>query len=392
VENENDVVLSWDAVENEHLVYYSISRNGAEIATTTENTFTDAHLYPTAYEYQVRAFCGTDYGFSASSTASVTIEGGVERENVLVEVFSRVGCVYCPYTLRALDQMEATGNFNMIILDHQVGNDFEYAPSSNRMTYWSGMRDIFDELYDFDGTPSCVFDGYIGMGGAITDQTTATQYYTAYYEYVKAINSIYDFNIELLNDENNSRSFTLNVSAEKLSNYFGDDNITIVVALAEDLDYTWMGYNKLYNMVRGLYPDENGRTVTFDENNQYSTNFSIEVPQECNISRCKVVAWIENHTIGRVMQSKKIDLNTVVSSISEDSQSVSIYPNPSNGTFTIVGDFVSYEIFDITGKQIMHKEAVSNTETVDLSNYAKGIYTIRANDGNSVKVSKIVVE
>jgi hypothetical protein len=65
---------------------------------------------------------------------------------------------------------------------------------------------------------------------------------------------------------------------------------------------------KINNLVRVLYPDENGTEAIFDENNRFSTNITIDVSDEYDMSKCKVVVWIENHTQGRVMQSKRFNV------------------------------------------------------------------------------------
>ena len=241
VQNENDVVLSWTAVDNDNLVYYSISREGEEVATTTGTTYTDEHLYPMTYNYQVRAYCGTAIGYSAASnTAQAVIEGGVERQNVLVEVFSYRGCGYCPYAAKALDNMEATGNYDIIFLDQHISDTYGYTESANRFQYWAGKDNMYGQNYGFDGTPSMVFDGYIGMAGLYsTTISEEQQYITTFYNYVKDINSIYNLNAELVQTEVGSKTFTLNVTAEKLSEYFGNDQIVVMAALAEDINYNW---------------------------------------------------------------------------------------------------------------------------------------------------------
>ena len=198
VQNELDVLLSWTAVDNDNFVYYSVSRNGEEIATTTETTYIDEHLYPDVYNYQVRAYCGTEIGYSASSnTAQATIEGGIERESILVELFAYRACGYSPYAAKALDDMEEAGTFDIIALDYHISDAYQYTGSSNRFNYWAGKDNMFGQTYGFDGTPSTVFDGYVGMEGATTTGESAMQdAYTTYYNRVKAINSLYSLNAE----------------------------------------------------------------------------------------------------------------------------------------------------------------------------------------------------
>ena len=396
VQNENDVVLSWTAVDNDNLVFYSISREGEEVATTTETTYTDEHLYPMTYNYQVRAYCGTAIGYSAASnTAQAVIEGGVERQNVLVEVFSYRGCGYCPYAAKALDNMEATGNYDIIVLDQHISDTYGYTESANRFQYWAGKDNMYGQNYGFDGTPSMVFDGYIGMAGLYsTTISEEQQYITTFYNYVKDINSIYNLNAELVQTEVGSKTFTLNVTAEKLSEYFGNDQIVVIAALAEDINYNWGVAGKINNLVRVMYPNANGTVATFDGNNQFSTSYTITVSDDYDITKCKVVVWVENHTQGRVMQSKRFMVSDYyVVDVAEENVVNSIYPNPSEGMFNISGENIeSIEVYDITGKLVMQQQVNANNTTIDLTNKAKGVYTLKSYNGNNVSVSKLIVE
>ena len=396
VQNENDVVLSWTAVDNDNLVFYSISREGEEVATTTETTYTDEHLYPMTYNYQVRAYCGTAIGYSAASnTAQAVIEGGVERQNVLVEVFSYRGCGYCPYAAKALDNMEATGNYDIIVLDQHISDTYGYTESANRFQYWAGKDNMYGQNYGFDGTPSMVFDGYIGMAGLYsTTISEEQQYITTFYNYVKDINSIYNLNAELVQTEVGSKTFTLNVTTEKLSEYFGNDQIVVMAALAEDINYNWGVAGKINNLVRVMYPNANGTVATFDGNNQFSTSYTITVSDDYDITKCKVVVWVENHTQGRVMQSKRFMVSDYyVVDVAEENVVNSIYPNPSEGMFNISGENIeSIEVYDITGKLVMQQQVNANNTTIDLTNKAKGVYTLKSYNGNNVSVSKLIVE
>jgi PKD repeat protein len=80
--------------------------------------------------------------------------------------------------------------------------------------------------------------------------------------------------------------------------------------------------------------------------------------------------------------------------------SLSIYPNPSNGNFTIKFDAQydnAYElsIFNMLGQQVLHTNlqniAGQYEYPVNLSNNAKGIYTVMVKSNNQMTVKKIAV-
>lgn len=393
VQNGNDVVLNWDPVDNENLVYYSISRDGEVVGTTTETTYTDTYVYPGLYYYRVYAYCGPNGGYSNPDGTSIHVETSVIREFVLAEVFSYKSCPHCPYAAKALDNMEASG-LDIIVLDHHVSDTYVSEDTTARFLYWANKNNTFGENYGFTGTPSAVFDGYLGLGGAADDVTQMQEAYTYYFNYVKNINSIYNLTAELAQTEVGSKTFTLNVTAEKLSEYFGDDQIVVMAALAEDINYNWGVAHKINNLVRKLYPTANGTVATFDENNQFSTSYTITVSDDYDISKCKIVVWVENHTQGRVMQSKRFKVSDYYeNSIAENRVINSIYPNPSNGMFSISGENIeSIEVYDITGKLVMQQNINASNATIDLTNKAKGVYTLKSYNGNNVSVNKLIVE
>ena len=78
---------------------------------------------------------------------------------------------------------------------------------------------------------------------------------------------------------------------------------------------------------------------------------------------------------------------------------VNLYPNPSNGVFTIKMPPAKqgYEItvFDVLGKKVYsHSGKTPGFETLsyDLSHLGKGIYNINIVSGNQISTEKIIIE
>ena len=84
--------------------------------------------------------------------------------------------------------------------------------------------------------------------------------------------------------------------------------------------------------------------------------------------------------------------------ISEQEElSVSIYPNPNNGVFTIVADQVSenitYTITNLSGEIILsNKILIGTTSSVDLSKEAKGVYFVTLTTDKAITTKRIVVQ
>ena len=79
---------------------------------------------------------------------------------------------------------------------------------------------------------------------------------------------------------------------------------------------------------------------------------------------------------------------------------LSVFPNPTNGKFTVSvsnaeASDMTIELVNISGQVVYRnnvKAAYSYTEEIDASEFAKGVYYLKVNDGNGVKIEKVVVQ
>jgi len=75
------------------------------------------------------------------------------------------------------------------------------------------------------------------------------------------------------------------------------------------------------------------------------------------------------------------------------SNSISIYPNPSNGIFTVEGEEIkSFSITNISGQAVLAQNVKHKTIQFDLSNQPKGLYFIKLITNNGIGIKKIIIE
>ncbi len=75
--------------------------------------------------------------------------------------------------------------------------------------------------------------------------------------------------------------------------------------------------------------------------------------------------------------------------------SLTVFPNPSRGNFTIElpnANGYTLEITDLTGKIIKTLNAVSGTNMLNLEDAAKGIYLLKVSSKNGVAIRKLILE
>ena len=84
-------------------------------------------------------------------------------------------------------------------------------------------------------------------------------------------------------------------------------------------------------------------------------------------------------------QDIEISFCTLVEENAENA--ISIYPNPASNMITIANaENATIEIVNALGQVVSVKENISNSEVVDLSNFANGTYFVKVN-GNVIKVN-----
>ena len=90
-----------------------------------------------------------------------------------------------------------------------------------------------------------------------------------------------------------------------------------------------------------------------------------------------------------------VQINAFIGIETLQQNGISIYPNPTNGTINFKfadNNIQRLIISDITGKQIIRKTDILQSESIDLSSFVSGIYIIKIQTENEIFTTKIVKE
>lgn len=108
------------------------------------------------------------------------------------------------------------------------------------------------------------------------------------------------------------------------------------------------------------------------------------------------VGTLENFTLNGTTSNWSFDatanetLNTNEFSISN---TVKVYPNPSEGIFTIaLNEDAQVEVYNLLGKLVYESKAQAGKVTVDISNYQAGLYLLNVTSENGSITKKIIKE
>ena len=70
-----------------------------------------------------------------------------------------------------------------------------------------------------------------------------------------------------------------------------------------------------------------------------------------------------------------------------------MYPNPSNGTFTVKSTVNEYMliVFDMLGQRILSRRVQNEKEEISLSTAANGMYFIQEQYKNGIATQKLII-
>lgn len=111
----------------------------------------------------------------------------------------------------------------------------------------------------------------------------------------------------------------------------------------------------------------------------------------------KLKPWLDPTNSGTtVLQGEWMNGAPSSSINSEDVKSLNIYPNPSNGSFHITGEFSEgtgiCNVYNMMGTLVSSKAVALDSEfTLNLNNLTPGMYMLEINDNNNSYRSKIII-
>ncbi len=374
-----DVTLSWDPPATGNVFTYYTFRNDELLGISPELTFDDMIELPGTYNYTVKAFY-IETGLSApAGPVEVIIDGGTDRQVVLVEIGTGTGCPYCPGSAMGADELIANGHEAAVIEYHSYNSNDPYniPEAAARNGY-----------YNITGYPTAWFDG----GSDVVGGSATQSLYTTYYPLVD--NRIMEpswFNVDLDIITTNEVDFDVTITAEKIYEYSGT-NMSVFLALTEsDIAYNWQGMNVLDFVCRDMYPGSLGTPTDFTLDVPVEINFSINVPYD--IDNCELVAFVQDVNTKEVMQTKKINLGQVVGMNELGEKYTKVYPNPTSDNVTIeaASKIKHIRFFNISGQKVYDVALDQNSINLNIEFLENGIYMIEIETEGGSIVEKLNV-
>ncbi len=141
-------------------------------------------------------------------------------------------------------------------------------------------------------------------------------------------------------------------------------------------------------------PSEFGKSITTDADGNVYITGAFEGQVDFDPSAGQYLLYLNN--VKSYYVAKYTESESLAGYVELTASGISIYPNPTSDSITISSEQVTIntiQVFDFTGKQNQQFSNVSNNNlTIDLSNFATGVYLIKLQTENEVFTTKIVKE
>lgn len=125
---------------------------------------------------------------------------------------------------------------------------------------------------------------------------------------------------------------------------------------------------------------------TASEMSEYGIEGSFEMCYEVRIVGAATDPVSTNNRACMTVNRGTVGINEVAEG------EVNVYPNPATTVINIDNaEGAQVSVFDINGRMISNIESASANQTIDASNFAKGMYIVRIANGNNVITKKVSV-
>jgi len=372
--NNYDVDLAWEVPVGCSAIGYYIFRDGDNVGYSTALSYTDPSVIPGDHTYLVRADYGNEIS-SPSNEVEVTVEGGTERDKVLLEIATGTWCQYCPGSSMGANQLVAEGK-DVSVLEYHQGDDWEIPYSVNRIGY-----------YGITSFPTAMFDGVEEVvGGSVTSSMYPT--YLPVYEGRKAISAFYIMILTV--DWADATNVVATVNIERVFDYPYD--IYLRLALTEShIPVSWFGQTEIDYVVRDMYPDDIGTLVDPAAGPTWTFEIPISISDSWEWDDLELVAFLQDDATSEVMQSTLFPM-TMTAMPEKVNVQTAIYPNPVDNMMRIraSANIKSISVYNSLGLKV--KEVATDTRelNVNTSSWSTGMYIVEIHTTNGVTIEKVL--
>jgi len=333
-------------------------------------------------------------------SANVQAVPFIPERNLVIEEAAGTWCGWCVRGIVYMDSIYKAYPESMIPIAVHNSDPMENAVyNEGILTLVPGYPSlVIDRKYAID--PQDAFNNYnasisdfgfaiLGIQADVDENRMLTADITA--TFAAALKG--DFRFALVLTENNVHKDSA-VGYDQANYYAGGgipmggfENLTDPVPAAN------MYYDYVAREILGGFTGEaNSLPDVIAAGSTHEYTFSYTIPEEYNVKEMKAIVLLIDNQSGQILNAKATDFNfTGVSELSESR--ISVYPNPARNVIHISNiKSANIQLLNTMGQVILEENAGSNPIQINTGNYEPGIYFIKVNDEEKVRVIKVIVE
>ncbi|MBR4392262.1 MAG: T9SS type A sorting domain-containing protein [Bacteroidales bacterium] len=227
------------------------------------------------------------------SAAFAQLKDNVARECVLFELFTGIGCQYCPAAANGVAQLLAEGKAIAPVAYHTSA----FSPA----TYYTVETNARANFYGVNSYPTLKADGILSYSGG--GSASQSNYATYLSRYNQRINQPSPFTIDLTCEPGANGIWNIHCVVNQVGECTAT-NLRVMMALTQcNIDVTWQGMTGLHHVCRDLIPTQagtvfTGPSMTIDE------TFEMRWPKQ----DCYLTAWVQDFSSKEVFQAVRLPL------------------------------------------------------------------------------------
>ncbi|MEO8516490.1 MAG: T9SS type A sorting domain-containing protein [Flavobacterium sp.] len=153
------------------------------------------------------------------------------------------------------------------------------------------------------------------------------------------------------------------------------------------------GETSFRDVMMKMMPDANGTILNCTPDNSITTNLSVDLTGTHveEYSDLEVIVFVQDYATKEIMNS--FVATQALSTSSFNMAKIRVFPNPSNGVFTVDTVMATDVIvLDITGKEVFKASNVTNQASLNLTNLQKGLYLLKLKNESGEQTEKIIIK
>ncbi len=377
----NTATLNWQVDGG---AIYSQNLTGLNLAVGAAYNYTHSTQWtPTPGTYSMKVWVSNPNGSSDNFlsdneiTKTIRVASNSTAKKPLLEKFTSSTCGPCAsYNGTLFTPYYSTNSSNINLINYQVNWPGDGDP------YFNSDTDVRRGYYQVSGAPTLFINSKTSTSGSTAQLQTEVNTASAAPGYFA------------VSATKNLVGSVMNVNVTTTPYLSGQYRLQVAVVEKETTgNVSTNGETSFKNVMMKMMPDASGTILSCTADASIATNLSVDLSTTFveELSDLEVIVFVQDFATKEIMNSSVATQQ--LSSSSFDIAKIKVFPNPSNGVFTIdTALSTDVSVLDITGKEVYKASGVTNQNSLSLTNLQEGVYMLKMKNELGEQTEKIIIK